>query len=104
VAGMLGLFGGSDGLRPQVKAAIKQRFGLTDEAIGGLRTVERKGKFAGRKVTYLRVFATAAAAAKGLQVRNFDDLDGSPALILYQGHEETDTQLVTLKGSEFPAS
>ena len=99
MAGKLGLFGGNDALRTEVKAAIQQRFGLTDEAVAGLRTVERSGKFAGRKVTYLRVFSMAEAAAKGHQVKNFDDLDGAPALIRYQGHEEMDTQLVTLKAA-----
>lgn len=104
MAGLLGMFGGMRSLRPEVRAAIQERHGLSESAMAELMVVESNGKFAGRGVTHFRVFRPAEAAARGLQVKNFADLDGTPALVAYEGHEEMDTRLVSLKGPVRPTA
>ncbi|MBI3952994.1 MAG: hypothetical protein HY330_00605 [Chloroflexi bacterium] len=104
MAGLLGMFGGSRSLRPEVKAAIQSRHGLNDKAFAELKVVESSSKFAGRPVTYFRIFKPAEAVARGLQVKNFADLNEAPALVIYEGHEEMDTRLVSLKGPDRPTA
>ncbi len=72
----------SDGLPPGVDSAST------------LGVVESRGKYSGRRVTYIRVFDPAAAAERELEVRAFEDLDGHPDLVLRAGHVEKDGTVV----------
>jgi hypothetical protein len=59
-----------------------------------LRVVESPGRYSGRKVTYIRVFDSARAAGRGLDVRAFGDLEAYPDLVLRAGHVEQDGAVV----------
>ncbi len=72
----------SDGLPPGVDAA------------SALGVVESRGTYAGRKVTYIRVFDPARATEHGLDVRAFGDLEAHPDLVLRAGHVEQDGTVV----------
>ena len=71
-----------DGLPPGIDAA------------SALGVVESRGMYAGRRVTYIRVFDPTRAAARGLQVRTFGDLDAHRNLVLRTGHVEKDGAIV----------
>jgi len=86
----------SDGLPP----------GIADSAALGV--TESHGNYAGRKVTYIRVFDPARAAEAGLKIQTYADLDAHPNLVLRKGHVEKDgTVVITwrapLPGAETPA-
>jgi hypothetical protein len=64
------------------------------ETSSALGVVESRGSYAGRKVTYIRLFDPARAAERGLQVEAFGDLDAHPNLVLRAGHVEKDGTVV----------
>lgn len=64
----------------------------TDAATLGV--LESRGNYAGRKVTYIRVFDTARAAAHDLPINSYGDLDPYRNLILRTGHVEKDGAVV----------
>jgi hypothetical protein len=55
-----------------------------------LATVEQRGTYAGRGVTYFRVFEPVQTAERGVKVRAFRDLDAYPQLVLRSGLIEKD--------------
>lgn len=59
-----------------------------------LEVVERRGSYAGRRVSYFRVFDPIRIGERGLQFRRFSDLDSHPDLILASGHVESDGNIV----------
>ena len=59
-----------------------------------LSVVERNGSYSGRSVTYFRVFDASRVADRGLQVRDFPDLDTHADLILGEGHVEREGAVV----------
>lgn len=59
-----------------------------------LGVVESRGSYAGRGVSYVRVFDRAGAAARGVDVQTFGDLDAHPDLVLRMGHVEKDGTVV----------
>lgn len=63
-------------------------------AAAALGVVESPGRYSGRKVTYIRVFDSARAAGRGLDVRAFGDLEAYPDLVLRAGHVEQDGAVV----------
>lgn len=65
--------------------------GIDPAALGVL---ESGGSYAGRRVSYIRVFDPARAAERGADVRAFGDLDGHPDLVLRMGHIEKDGTVV----------
>ncbi len=65
--------------------------GIDPAALG---VVESGGTYAGRRVTYIRVFDPARAAERAVDVRAFGDLDGHPDLVLRMGHVEKDGTVV----------
>jgi hypothetical protein len=65
--------------------------GIDPAALG---VVESGGSYAGRRVTYIRVFDPARAAERAVDVRAFGDLDGHPDLVLRMGHIEKDGTVV----------
>jgi hypothetical protein len=65
--------------------------GIDPAALG---VVEAGGSYAGRRVTYIRVFDPARAAERAVDVRAFGDLDGHPDLVLRMGHIEKDGTVV----------
>ena len=71
-----------DGLPPGIDAAA------------ALGVVESGGTYAGRRVSYIRVFDPARAAEQAVDVRAFGDLDGHPDLVLRMGHVEKDGTVV----------
>jgi hypothetical protein len=64
------------------------------EAASALAVVESRGSYAGRKVTYFRVFDSARAAARGVAIHAYGDLDTHPNLVLRSGHIEKDGMVV----------
>ncbi len=68
----------ADGLPPGIGAAST------------LGVVESRGRYSGRKVTYIRIFDPAPATERELDVRAFGDLDAHPDLVLRAGHVEKD--------------
>ena len=71
----------SDGLPAGVDAAA-------------LGVVEDRGSYAGRGVSYVRVFDRARVAARAVGVQSFGDLDAHPDLVLRMGHVEKDGAVV----------
>ena len=63
--------------------------GCADPA-DAFRVVEQQGSYSGRKVTQVRIFDPAAAAARDVTVRAYGDLDANPDLILWTGRMERD--------------
>jgi hypothetical protein len=70
-----------DGLAPGVDAAT-------------IGVVETRGQYAGRRVTYFRVFDQTRAATQAVSVRAVADLDAHPDLVLRAGHVEQNGALV----------
>jgi hypothetical protein len=69
-----------------------------------LSVVEQQGSYSGRRVSYFRVFDPVRVAERGLQIRQFNDLDRHPNLILGSGHLEHDGSVVLSKrGKPHPA-
>ena len=59
-----------------------------------LGVLESRGSYAGRRVSYIRVFDPARAAEQAVDVRAFGDLDAHPDLVLRTGHVEKDGAVV----------
>jgi hypothetical protein len=67
-----------------------------------LAVVEQRGSYAGRQVRYFRAFDPVRAAERGIQVRQFADLDTHPELVLGSGHLEHDGKLVLSQRDRSP--
>ena len=61
-----------------------------DDPATAYRVVEQHGRYSGRKVTQVRIFDPAAAAARAVEVRAYGDLDLHPDLVLWTGRVEHD--------------
>lgn len=72
----------SDGLPPGIETA------------SALGVVESHANYAGRKVTFFRVFDSARASEAGLKIQAFEDLDAHRDLVLRSGHVEKDGTVV----------
>jgi hypothetical protein len=59
-----------------------------------LGVLEEHGHYAGRRVTYVRVYDALGATAAGLQPRGFADLDRHPELIMAAGPVEQNGAVV----------
>ncbi len=64
------------------------------DAAAALGVIETRGNYAGRGVSYVRVFDRAGAAAREVDVQTFGDLDAHPDLVLRMGHVEKDGTVV----------
>jgi hypothetical protein len=61
-----------------------------------LGVIEQHGQYAGRRVTYVRVFDAVGATAAGVQPKHFDDLESHPELVMAAGHvEQNGTVVIT---------
>src|SRR5687768_4485508 len=94
---MFGFTGRSDARSPS--AALLRALevdGLPPERVGALAlgVVESRGRYAGRTVSYVRVFDPARAVERGLDIRAFGDLDRHRTLVLRSGHVERDGTVV----------
>ena len=66
-----------------------------------LAVVERRGRYDGPSVTFIRVFEPAWARSLGVNVRRFDDLGAHDVLVLKSRHIEGDGGVViTARASE----
>jgi erythromycin esterase-like protein len=81
-------------LAQQLQSRLVQDRGLSDQAVAGLRMVNRRGQYADRSVTFFRVIDPEAVRLAGLDLRRFADLDAHQALQLHTGHIERDGQIV----------
>jgi hypothetical protein len=79
---------------PALRQALLDARRGTPAEIDALRVVERRGSYAGRRVTYFRAFDPAQAAARAVAVRAFGDLDPHAGLIVATGHTEHDRAVV----------
>jgi hypothetical protein len=59
-----------------------------------LRMVELSGRYAGRKVTFFRIFESTTAAQRSLNIRRYKEFDAFPGLVLRSGHLESDGTVV----------
>jgi hypothetical protein len=69
-------------LSEQVRSAIVDRFRMTDEIVDKLSMIRKRGKFAGRKVTHIRVFDSSVLTTA---VSTYSDLDSDQSPIRYAG-------------------
>ena len=67
-----------------------------------LRVVESRGRYAGRPVTFIRVFDPVRAAEREVVVQRFRDLDAQPSLVLWSGHVERDGVVALARRSPGP--
>lgn len=77
-------------LPKDVRAALASKFLLEDETLSRLRAVEKSGKYAGRRVCFIRIIdPTLLTKEADAQVRysTLDDAKYSKA-ILFDGHIE----------------
>ena len=65
---------------------------------GVVRPTEKK------KVFYCRVFSQAQAAQAGIKVKDWSSLDNHPALILWEGYFDKETNIVRREKYEKPSS
>ena len=73
-------------------ASLIDEPGASVEGTAALRMIEERGTYAGRSVTYFRVFDPASALSAGVAVRSFRDLDGLTGV--RSGHTERDGAIV----------
>jgi hypothetical protein len=59
-----------------------------------LSVVQQRGSYAGRRVTYFRVFDPARNAEQAVVIRQYTDLDACPELVVASGHIEQDGAVV----------
>jgi hypothetical protein len=71
--------------------------GVSSQVAVVLRKVEQRGDYAGRPVTYFRVFDPGNAKWGTSEVRRFDDLD--VRRIVHSGHIESDGAIVLNRDS-----
>ena len=97
---MFHFFHRSQSRDPTIRQALAQA-GLpsaTDAA--GLGVLERHGSYAGRRVKFFRAFDATRAAARGIQVQAFTDLDAHQDLVLGSGHVEREGIVVVNRRPE----
>jgi len=73
-------------LSTQVRNAVIDRFDISDEVVDGLTMIRKSGKFAGRKVTNIRIFNSDSAS---IHVTRYSDLDSQTGSISFTGRLET---------------
>ncbi len=66
---------------------------LATRDAASLQVVESAGRYAGRKVTFIRVFDAARTQERGVDVRAYTDLDPHLDLVLRAGHVEKDGEI-----------
>jgi hypothetical protein len=59
-----------------------------------LSVVQQRGSYAGRGVTYFRVFDPTRNAERAVVIRQYTDLDICPELVVTSGHIEQDGAVV----------
>jgi hypothetical protein len=59
-----------------------------------LSVLQQHGWYAGRGVTYFRVFDPARSAERAVVIRQYTDLDACPELVVASGHIEQDGAMV----------
>lgn len=79
---------------PAIVRALEQEGLPPGTDMAAIRVAESRGRYSDRKVTFVRVFSSVQAAAAGVPVRGFHDLDAHPGLVLRSGHVEQDGTLV----------
>jgi hypothetical protein len=67
-----------------------------------LSVVESRGRYAGRPVTFIRVFDPVRAAERAVIVQRYRDLDAQPSLVLWSGHVERDGVVALTRRSPGP--
>ena len=72
-------------LSDKVRHAIVDRYRTTDENVAKLSMIRKSGKFAGRKVTHIRVFDSSEIIP---EITSFSDLDSDKSSIRYTGRVE----------------
>ncbi|MDG0868141.1 hypothetical protein [Candidatus Lucifugimonas marina] len=72
-------------LSEQVRHAIVDRYRTADENVAKLSMIRKSGKFAGRKVTHIRVFNPSDFPP---EITSFSDLDSDKSSIRYTGRIE----------------
>jgi len=90
-------------LSKQVRDQLALDFSVSEARADILRMVTKVGNFAGRKVTYFRVFSPIAAKTAELNVRQYADLDGYPQLHLYYGNIEGNGEVVLTRADFHPS-
>jgi hypothetical protein len=79
-------------LSKDIRSSLIAERGIRDETIDSLRMVEDRGQYAGRPVTYFRVYDPDNAKWGTSEPRNYADLNASR--ILHSGHTEKDGHIV----------
>jgi hypothetical protein len=72
-------------LSDKVRHAIVDRYRTTDENVAKLSMIRKSGKFAGRKVTHIRVFDPSEITS---DITNYSDLDTDQSSVRYVGRIE----------------
>jgi len=79
-------------LPEKLKLALLRERGVSAQRATSLRTLQERGLYAGRKVTYFDVFDPAAAGTPAADLHRLADLE--PGRILHTGHIERDGEIV----------
>ena len=79
-------------LSAAVTALLMREPGASAGDMSALRMIEERGNYAGRPVTYFRVFDPATTLSAGVAVHRFRDLEGLTDI--RTGHTERDGAVV----------
>jgi hypothetical protein len=75
-----------------VRISLTKQRGMSDTGVDSLRMVQERGNYAGRSVTYFRVFDPSNAKWGTVELYKYNDLD--VRRILHSGHAEKDGVIV----------
>jgi|ERR1035437_3771533 hypothetical protein len=84
-------------LSEPIQLSLSKDRGISPDVAVALRMVEERGNYAGRQVTYFRVFDPGNTKWGTSEVRRFDELDARR--ILHSGHVERDGVIVLNRDS-----
>src|SRR6266567_4548970 len=76
----------------KIRLSLTNERGVSSDAGATLRMVEEPGNYAGRRVTYFRIFDPTNAKWGSSELRRFKDLD--VRRIVHSGHVERDEAVV----------
>lgn len=79
-------------LSENLQLSLAKERGVSSNAGATLRMVEERGNYAGRSVTYFRVFDPGNVKWGSAELRRYDDLD--VRRILHSGHVERDGAVI----------
>lgn len=74
---------GPTSLTQQLRDAVIDRFKLTENAVDALEMIKKRGRFAGNKVTHIRVFDPSEVIG---EITKYSHLEENSDSVRFKGH------------------